>query len=442
MKKSIFVFLVSLLFFACSGEENIEKWPEKGNYYDPAKPVSFEALSPSWGRIDQTFLIKGHFPTDVSQIKVYFNNKRAVVINSDGKELFGLVPKQAPGDNNVALVVGNDSIVPDNIQFRYYQTQSVKTVVGKDEDDQEYTEGSLEEARLGHWEVVDLGVVDGKNGDNLLVAKGAWQTGISLVSFDDNKMIKAADIGWMGSVAVDNTKEKAYLIPRNGDRTIQTLSREDGWSLTNSTGIVINGNDLRGDMVGGGAVFTENDRYLYLMSAGDFVEVDLEEKEYKILFKKEDISAFNGKNLGTWWVYLTYSKFHKCFFASYADANGIFKIYKDGNEWKVEEYAGFKAGNKTVLGDRLNDAVLRAPTGMAVTDDGEIYVALKSAHCIVKISGRLVTLVAGKPDEGGRINGYPTDARFDQPTAIAIDSEGNFFISSAVDRMVRKLTIE
>lgn len=57
----IFLFL-SLLFAACNSEEVIEKWSEKGNYYDPGKSITFEALTPDWGRINEAFVIKGHFP--------------------------------------------------------------------------------------------------------------------------------------------------------------------------------------------------------------------------------------------------------------------------------------------------------------------------------------------------------------------------------------------
>lgn len=438
MKKVfIFYFLISLVLYACNGKEEIEKIPEIGDYYDPNKPIAFETMSPSWGRIDQTFVIKGNFPKDTAQIKVYFNEKRAVIVNSDGRELFGIVPKQTPGYNTVSLVVGNDKIVPDNIRFKYYQTQSVKTVVGKFGDDQ-YIEGNLDVARIRN--VTGLGVVKGQKGDNLIVAEGDWGDRISFVSFDDNMLMRLLNISYMGAVAVDNTREKACFIRRDGNRMLYTASRVDGWTL-NPAGIEINADMLPGNLHGG-MTYAEDDRFLYLMSEGTMVEVDLENKVAKKLFTKNDHSAFNGVNLGSWWQYLIYSKYHKCFFVSYADANGIFKVYKDDSDkWHVEKYAGFNSGN-TVFGDKLLDAVLRSPMGMAVNSEGEIYVCCKDAHCIVKIRGSLVSLVAGHPDQYGQVNGYPLDAYFDQPKCIAIDSEENFYVGEGATRVVRKLTIE
>ena len=119
------------------------------------------------------------------------------------------------------------------------------------------------------------------------------------------------------------------------------------------------------------------------------------------------------------------------------------KVWQDGSgKWNVERYAGFRSGGKTVLGDRLNDAVLREPMGMAVNSSGELYVCCGAGHCILKIDGRLVSLVAGNPDKSGKVNGFPTDAYFDRPLCIALDSEENFFIGEENSRAIRKMTIE
>ena len=88
------------------------------------------------------------------------------------------------------------------------------------------------------------------------------------------------------------------------------------------------------------------------------------------------------------------------------------------------------------------DAVLKEPCGMAVNSSGELYVCCKNSHCIVKIKGRLVSLVAGAPDQAGRLNGFPTDALFDNPLCIALDSEENFFIGEESSKAIRKMTIE
>ena len=37
---------LALLLTGCNREEEIAKWPEKGNYYDPAKPIAIESMTP------------------------------------------------------------------------------------------------------------------------------------------------------------------------------------------------------------------------------------------------------------------------------------------------------------------------------------------------------------------------------------------------------------
>lgn len=105
--------LTSLSLFACNGSEIIEKQHATGNYYDPQKPVVISEMLPSWGQIDQNYLIRGNFPKDTANIRVYFGIKKAVVLGCDGRELYGMVPKLYPGLNSLSVVVGNDSIVTD-----------------------------------------------------------------------------------------------------------------------------------------------------------------------------------------------------------------------------------------------------------------------------------------------------------------------------------------
>ena len=93
-KKLYFLFLfLSILFAGCNGEAEIEKWPEIGNYYDSSKPIAFEAMAPDWGRINDSFIIKGNFPVDTTgKVKVFFADKEAVIVNNNGNELYGLIP--------------------------------------------------------------------------------------------------------------------------------------------------------------------------------------------------------------------------------------------------------------------------------------------------------------------------------------------------------------
>ncbi|MFQ7113022.1 IPT/TIG domain-containing protein [Hallella bergensis] len=427
------IFLMSLLFTACVNED-IEKWPEKGDFYDSSKPISFDAMTPDWGRINDSFVITGNFPSDTSKIRIFFGDKRAVVISSDGHQAYGLVPKQSPGYNKITLVVDGRPYEGKDVKFKYYQTQSVKTVLGKF-GERNFKPGILGEARLEYCSV--LVTVKGKKTDNLIFMGSGWNDKTYFVSLEDNLMTQLINIGYLGGVAVDNSREKVTIMPRNGG-AVYTATRQDGWTL-NSLGLNV---PFQGDCQGSLA-YGDDDNLVYAMSGDGLYEINLGDKAYK---KVLDINSFpqvyNGINTGQWFHYLVYSKYDKCFYASYCDQNGIVKMWKDSDGvWQAERFAGFRSG-AMAMGDRLNDAVLRNPRGMAVNSQGELYVCCHDGHCIVKITGRLVSLVAGHPDHSGQVNGYPTDAYFDGPWSIATDSEDNFYIGEEYTGVIRKMTIE
>lgn len=435
MKKKYLIF-VSLFLAACSGSEEIVKHPTMENKYDPSLPVTVDCIKPMYGGIDVPFIIEGNFKGDLSDMKVYFGEKKAVLVATDGRTIMGLVPKQGPGKNQISVVIGNDSIVPENMLFKYQQTKSVKTIAGAFGDRSKYIDGDINVARF--IEPSNIATVKGENGDNVIVVESWWNNRVSLISLDDNKVITLDQTKSFGTPIVDNTREKFYLLDHwVTDRTIYSYSRSDNWA-PKSTGIMISRNDMSGQIWSG--AFTETDnRYFYLLDTeAHFARVDLEKYSYEIIPLQGDLPTEYRDR-----CHLIYSKFHKAFFASFYQTSGIYKIYEDNGVWKSEKYAGFN-GTGSTTGHRLKDAQFIEPFGLAATSDGDIYVVNRDGKFINKISGDQVELVAGKPGHGGQVNSStePLDARFDVPQDIAADSEDNFYIAGGWDGVVRKLSIE
>lgn len=102
------------------------------------------------------------------------------------------------------------------------------------------------------------------------------------------------------------------------------------------------------------------------------------------------------------------------------------------------------AGNATPL-DRLDGNGLNArflnPVGVAVDTVGNIYVADGGDHTVRKVTpGGLVTTLAGSSGQGGSSDGTGGGARFVYPHALAVDADGNVFVTDSGNRTIRKIT--
>ena len=84
-------------FFYLSSCESYSEPTEKKHQSD--QPIVLTSFYPKEGGARDKILLDGkNFGTDVSKIKVYFNNARASVVSSSGSRIYAIVPR-LPGDN-------------------------------------------------------------------------------------------------------------------------------------------------------------------------------------------------------------------------------------------------------------------------------------------------------------------------------------------------------
>ncbi len=79
------------------------------------------------------------------------------------------------------------------------------------------------------------------------------------------------------------------------------------------------------------------------------------------------------------------------------------------------------------------------PTGVAVNTNGDVYVADVFNHKIRKISGGVVTTLAG--NTLGSEDGTGGGARFNNPTCVALDGNGNLYVADRSNNSIRKITL-
>jgi hypothetical protein len=88
---------------------------------------------------------------------------------------------------------------------------------------------------------------------------------------------------------------------------------------------------------------------------------------------------------------------------------------------------------------RFNEA-----NGVAVDTNGNVYVADWGNHTIRKVTpvgtNWKVTTLAGKAGSPGFVNGTGTNAQFNYPNGVAVDTNGNVYVADTANAAIRKVT--
>ncbi len=98
------------------------------------------------------------------------------------------------------------------------------------------------------------------------------------------------------------------------------------------------------------------------------------------------------------------------------------------------------AGQVGVVGsaDGFASATFNGPQAIAVDGAGNVYVADTGNHTIRKVlpSGEVQTF-AGKAGNPGNITGPGSSARFDRPSGIAVDANGNIYVADTNNQVIQ-----
>ncbi|MBT5579672.1 MAG: hypothetical protein HOJ56_05115 [Acidimicrobiaceae bacterium] len=82
-----------------------------------------------------------------------------------------------------------------------------------------------------------------------------------------------------------------------------------------------------------------------------------------------------------------------------------------------------------------------SPIGGAFDGAGNLYVTDTNNHTIRKVTpAGEVTTLAGSAGSSGSINGIGPAARFNYPTGVAVDGDGNLYVIDTYDTKIRKVT--
>jgi RHS repeat-associated protein len=121
-----------------------------------------------------------------------------------------------------------------------------------------------------------------------------------------------------------------------------------------------------------------------------------------------------------------------------ADGQGN-RIRRVGADGIITTFAGTGDGGFSGDGGPAVNAQLASPRGVAVADDGTLYIADYTSNRIRRVSpSGIITTFAGNGLIGGDGDGGPaTAARMYQPNSVAVGEDGNIFIADTGGSRVR-----
>jgi len=163
-------------------------------------------------------------------------------------------------------------------------------------------------------------------------------------------------------------------------------------------------------------------------------------------FTQNWVSTYAGSTLGLVDGDTTVAKFGGPFGLCIDDADNLYIADADNNCIRkitsagiVSTYAG--TGVAGYADGVATSAQFKAPSDLCIDNAGNVYVSDFENQRIRKIdiTGN-VTTIAGNGNIGF-VDGNNTDAEFDYPRGIVMDSEGNLFISDSWNHRIRKINL-
>lgn len=430
--------LISVFFLACKDNE---KTPKKE--YDPSRPIVLSTFSPKEGGAKDKILLDGdNFGTDASKIQVYFNNVRAAVVSSSGNRIYAIVPR-LPGNTPVIKVVIGDKSVTYNETFTYTAQAQVTTVTGNGVKD--FEAGTLASAHV-YGKYLDLDA----EGNLFMTWRDGGSYGVARINEKENVVsalyeATSAPNPYSNGVTVDRASGIVTVAHESVPEVFFSFDPREAWNprqrnaeFSQSDYNSIVWNDRYNNFV----TYCPYDKHLYTrFRDGKIAKVNPETYKATIVHQGPYGSQY-GQAINPAKPYLLYMTLHTNA-TPIGFRQGIMvldlrpeNIGKGFKRLNAPGGSGFRDGP-------VEDAIFNEPKDIKFDNDGNMFIADYGNHCVRMLSADgIVTTVAGQPGKAGYKDGGPVESLFRNPWGIAVNEQGDIYVADWGNARIRKLVIE
>lgn len=410
---------------------------DDGFRHNPSQPIKINSFEPAAGPLGTEILINGaNFATDTSQVQVSINGVRLLVVGVNDHQIMAVITERT---GSGPLVVDIDKGSGNSADaFNYQYSFEVTTLAGSGTAG--YNDGIGTGASFNFNGVRGQLSVD--NDLNVYVADGGNQRIRKIAADGTVSTIAGSGInGYVDGPAsaaqfnnpCGTTVDKdgnIYVSERNGhnirkitpDGTVSTYARKDNGSGGNElTSVVVNsttGEVYWSDFYGDG---------IYHLNNGNVEKIINHSLPCTITIDKQG-------NI----------------YATHYDDQQVWKYTYDGASATFDNGVAI-AGTSHVAGmdDGVGTAATFAhPWGIAIDNNGALYVTgqgggdkSNSVRMLTPDTWN-VTTIAGVSDNTGYIDGLGNDARFNQPTGIAVDKNNDLYVLDMANNRIRKISVK
>jgi NHL repeat len=124
------------------------------------------------------------------------------------------------------------------------------------------------------------------------------------------------------------------------------------------------------------------------------------------------------------------------------DNNTIRQLTRNGTDWIVTTIAGW-GGIRGAVDGTNSDVRFWGPRGIAMDGGGTLYITDASTHIIRKMAhigtNWVVTTIAGQASNFGFADGTNSNALFNFPFALAVDASTNIYVADFANHAIRKM---